>query len=234
MRQQWKEYCDKFLKITPREQVFISLTGLVIIIFGFFNFSLDPNLVESRKLEQQNTRLLKNDKRLESSIADLNVVLKRDANKVLQQQIESYQQQLLEVDETLSTLTSELIDPIEMRKALLALLNLQEGVTLKSFEIVAAKPLLQSPNLKEGEEQEVTKEEIKADLENKSLNLFRHGIKIKLSGKYFELRDYLKRLEDMPWQFFWHSFDYNVVEYPTSELEIEIYSLSTNQEFIGV
>jgi len=235
MRQVWKAYSDKFLVITPREQIFITLTGLVVIIFGFFNFSLDPNLAEGKSLDQQNARLVKSDKRLESTIADLEVLLKRDPNKVLQRQIDNYQKQLLEVDETLSLLTSELINPIQMRKALLALLHLQKGVTLKSFEIVGARPLIATPKLNEDENQ--TSDTVLGSNEensDQSLNLFRHGIKIKLSGRYFQLRDYLKQLEDMPWQFFWHSFDYNVVEYPNSELEIEIYSLSTNQEFIGV
>ena len=64
--------------------------------------------------------------------------------------------------------------------------------------------------------------------------LYRHAIKIKLSGSYFQLRDYLIQLESLSWKFFWQEFNYQLKEYPVSELEIEMYSLSTKREFIGV
>jgi len=66
------------------------------------------------------------------------------------------------------------------------------------------------------------------------LNLYRHGIKIKLSGKYFQLRNYLLQLEQLTWKFFWQGFQFEVKEYPQSEVEITIYSLGLNKEFIGV
>ena len=66
------------------------------------------------------------------------------------------------------------------------------------------------------------------------LRLYRHGIKIKLQGQYFQLKDYLMQLENLSWKFFWQEFDYQLKAYPVSQLEIEIYSLSTAQEFIGV
>ena len=40
-----------------------------------------------------------------------------------------------------------------------------------------------------------------------NINLYRHGIKITLSGRYFELRDYLLQLEQLSWKFFWQEFD---------------------------
>jgi len=38
----------------------------------------------------------------------------------------------------------------------------------------------------------------------------------------------------LSWKFFWQEFNYQLKEYPVSELEIEMYSLSTKREFIGV
>ena len=70
--------------------------------------------------------------------------------------------------------------------------------------------------------------------QTKQLRLYRHGIKIKLQGHYFALRDYLTQLEGLSWTLFWQGFDYQLKAYPESELEVEIYSLSTAREFIGV
>ena len=79
-----------------------------------------------------------------------------------------------------------------------------------------------------------TEEKKVDDNRNQTINLYRHSIKLKLKGRYFNLRNYLSQLEGLSWKFFWQHFQYQVAEYPNSELEIEIYSLSTTREFIGI
>ncbi len=59
-------------------------------------------------------------------------------------------------------------------------------------------------------------------------------MKIKLTGKYFQLRNYLQQLEQLSWKFFWQDFQFEVKEYPRSEVEITIYSLGLRRECIGV
>ena len=116
-----------------------------------------------------------------------------------------------------------------MRYALIDLLKTQPSVSLLSFEVMAAQPMTaanQSTDNNEEAENKRTGEH--------SLTLYKHGIKLKLKGSYFKLRDYLSQLEKMQWTFFWQEFDYQLIEYPNSELSIEMYSLSTQKEFIGV
>jgi MSHA biogenesis protein MshJ len=55
-----------------------------------------------------------------------------------------------------------------------------------------------------------------------------------LEGQYFDLRDYLSQIENLSWTFFWQRFDYQLGEYPVGQLSIEIYSLSTTSDFVGV
>ncbi|NQZ81757.1 MAG: hypothetical protein HRT52_12145 [Colwellia sp.] len=230
--EQWQAYADKFLKITPREQYLILLSGLVIIGFAFFNLAIESNILKSRQLDKNIAQLSADNKSKSSNISIFEQALRSDPNAAIRQQVLTYENKLTKVDTELLTLTSELIDPIQMRHALLELLKVKKGVSLLSFQLVGAESVVTSTVNQDADRTKSNE----ADLTDNapSLSLYRHGIKLKLKGNYFQLRDYLTQLEEMSWTFFWQKFDYKLQEYPISELEIEMYSLSTKKEFIGV
>ncbi len=234
---QWQLYGEKFNNISKREQYLIIATGLIGIVFILYTLFLDTPVQRITKLNKQIAQTQTSNRNNVNSIEMLEQALLEDPNLALKKELAQYQAKLGEIDEQLLRLTSDLIDPIQMRHALIKLLKLQKGVKMLSFEVLPAEP--------------VTKNKVKADTVNTSadianaegndlsaespqLRLYRHGIKIKLQGQYFQLRKYLQQLEELSWKFFWQEFDYQLKEYPVSELEVEIYSLSTSQEFIGV
>ncbi|WDD98192.1 hypothetical protein [Thalassomonas actiniarum] len=241
--QQWQQLSEKFLSLSQREQLLILLTGTVLIVFTFFTLAIDKNLVGVRNLQQQKQQLTSSNKGLSESVSSLQQALKRDPNIALKQQLKQYEQELLAADQQLLTLTSDLIDPVQMRYALTDLLAMQPEIKLLSFELLPPRELISAPPTQEpatqvsaaasgSEQKNSTKAE--SDGEFKAMTLYRHGIKLKLQGRYFQLRDYLAQMEKLSWRFFWQDFDYRLVEYPSSELEVEIYSLSTKRAFIGV
>lgn len=236
----WQEYSEKFLAITPREQYLIILTGLIGIIFISFSFFIEPTLEKNKKLKEQSTSLKSENKSIQSSIQIFEEALADDPNELMKKQIRAYEKKLKQVDDRLLLLTSELIEPIQMRYALLELLKTQKGVSLVSFELLAVTPLMTKPENNNpndsatGEVTNKTNANVSKTEDIPDINLYRHGIKIRLTGKYFQLRDYLSQIEAMSWKFFWQEFQYSIKEYPLGEVEIEMYSLSTNKEFIGV
>ena len=234
----WQEYSDKFESVSPREQYLILATGLVAIIFISFSLFIDTSLTKTEDINEKSGRLVTENKSIKSSISIFEEALTEDPNKALNKQISAYEAKVKEVDDKLLLLTSELIDPIQMRFALLDMLKVQKGVSLISFELLGANPLMDKDGDladKNNKEEQVTADNLEDNAELEStINLYQHGIRLKLTGKYFQLRDYLTQLEAMPWKFFWKDFRYTIKEYPLGELEIELYSLSTNEEFIGV
>lgn len=237
----WQEYSDKFQNISSREQYLILITGLVAVVFISFSLFLDPSLAKTKKIEEQSASLITENKSIRSSISIYEEALAKDPNAALNTQISAYEKQLKQIDDKLLLLTSELIDPIQMRFALIDMLKVQKGVSLISFELLGARPLMgEEGDLADDEKnkkEDNKKEERKlasTDTVEGNINLYQHGIRLKLTGKYFQLRDYLSQLEAMPWKFFWKDFRYTIKKYPLGELEIEMYSLSTNEEFIGV
>ncbi|MBA6232107.1 MULTISPECIES: hypothetical protein [unclassified Colwellia] len=230
MSKQWQGYCEKYVSITPREQYMVLLTGLIAIIFIIYSFFIDDNGVKMATFEQQIVQLSSSNRTAKTSIDLMEEGLLQDPNLALNRQILQYKERVRNVDVNLLKLTSDLIDPVQMRYALIKLLHTQKGVSLQSFQVIAAQPINSSTKVVKAGGNNVTQYETN----QQELVLYRHAIKIKLSGSYFQLRDYLTQLEALSWKFFWQEFNYQLKEYPISELEIEMYSLSTKQEFIGV
>lgn len=229
----WNEYSEKFLLITPREQYLIILTGLIAIVFSLYSFAIDPNLIEASNSEKQVKKLTANNAAMKISIDTYEYALQQDPSVKVKKEVAQYEKKLLKINGKLLSLTSGLIDPIQMRHALLELLKVQKGVSLLSFQLVGAQNMVLSTADQNVESNEANKDKNLPESEQ-PLQLYRHGIKLKLKGSYFQLRDYLSQLESLSWKFFWQEFNYNLQEFPNSELEIEMYSLSTKQEFVGV
>jgi len=230
MNKQWQEYSDKYLALTIREQYLIFLTGLVAIFFIAFYLFIDAKVIANKKSATQIVRLQSSIQSLKNSTIEMQTALQRDPNEDTRNKIAQYEAKLAKVDEKLLSLTSDLISPVQMRYALLDLLKLEKGVSLLSFELLGAQPLLEEPENTTADGNVSSQ----LDTNNSQINLYRHGIKIKLSGSYFDLQSYLSQLENLSWKFFWQDFNFQLTEYPKNELEIEMYSLGTKKEFVGV
>lgn len=225
MRERWQQYCEKFLTLTGREKSMIVIAGFVVVTFLPFTLFIDGTIVSINKHNQQITKLEQNNRNTKSLISDMELKLAQDPNLTVNREIAAYEQKIAEVDEQLLTLTSELIDPVSMRTALTSLLNMHRGVSLLSFQVKPAQPMVIDQTIeKEGES-------VSSAVNS---GLYKHEITIKLKGRYFVLRDYLTQLESLKWKFFWQSFDYQLIEYPNGELDVTLYSLSTQKEFLGV
>ncbi len=227
--QSWQTYKEKFAELSTREQVLIMLTGLIVIVFLIGSLVLADLYKNLTLTEKQHQQLLSENNSIQAIVVELEQALQQDPNIALKQQIKEHQHALANINESLLVLTSELVDPIQMRQALEQLLQMQRGVRLVSFAVSSGEPLLLSSAVGGSDAVEAKNKQQKTE----TLGLYRHVIKLKLTGSYFKLRDYLTQLETLPWKFFWEKFDYKLKEYPKSELELEIYSLSLKQEFVG-
>ncbi|NMP31923.1 type II secretion system protein M [Thalassotalea sp. M1531] len=237
--QQWNSYAEKFLQLTKREQYIVFFAGLFLFLYVPYILIIETNFAQ---IDQHSTKIvtLKNSVKTEKQSIELfEQALNENPNAPIEKQIAQQKEKLEKIDAQLLTLTSELINPIQMRKALVELLALEPNVSLVSFEVLAPKALLTDNKQIAAEEQD--KDDNKASNSAKTVNskaqpvgLYRHGIQLKLKGRYASLQDYLVRLERLKWKFFWQDFELKVTKYPTNELSVTLYSLSTKRDFIGV
>jgi len=129
----------------------------------------------------------------------------------------------LDADQRLNELYGQLIDPRQMSLILTTILQRDTSLQLVSVENVPSVPL--------------TSTSVKApqgDATGNAVQVFRHGLRLVFKGEYLETLRYLQSLEQLDNSFFWDSIEYRVGEYPTGTITLEIYTLSTQQGWIGV
>lgn len=228
----WQDYSDKFSALTPREQYIIFGAAMFLTVYMMFTLVIEGNLISIKRDKAKVVTLSASNQTAERTIVMYEDALKDDPNTAIKEQISRAKAALAEVDKELLTLTSELINPIQMRTALVDLLSLESGVSLVAFEVLA--PNIIYANAPVTGEQTAEQEKAESQLSTPTVGLYQHGIKLKLKGSYGALQAYLQRLEQLKWKFFWQEFELNVVEYPNNELSVTLYSLSTQREFLGV
>jgi len=63
--------------------------------------------------------------------------------------------------------------------------------------------------------------------------VYKHGVRIEVTGRYFDIINYLKALEALPWKVYWGQVALETEQYPTSKLTLVIYTLSRHTGWIG-
>ncbi|MCJ2366412.1 type II secretion system protein M [Aeromonas dhakensis] len=211
LKAQWQVWADKLAALSQRERVLIMLTGVVLVgsiaTYGW----LDAAVV---RLEQDRLALSSAQRDLE--IMDLEnqgkqARLARDPDQNVRTQLAGVDEEIGKLDAALKAQTVDLIQAHEMPEVLEALLSRSANLHMVALTSLAPEPLMA------GEQR---------------INLFKHGIRLKLEGGYFDVYQYLKALEALPRHFYWKQFDYQVQEHPKAVVEMEIYTLSTSKEFI--
>jgi MSHA biogenesis protein MshJ len=195
MKKLWFDYGQKFLQLSSREQILLLLSGLAVIFFVMSYLFIDQQQTKTSNFDKQIKTMRTANSTLDVIIKDYQLAIKRDTDVETHNTIAQLNSQLIEIDNKLSLLNKELISPNQMRTALIKLLALEPGVSLLSFEIIAAQPLLKSDTVLKVSGKQLTTDAA-------SVNLYKHVMKIKLSGQYFQLRNYLAQLEQLNWTFF--------------------------------
>ena len=121
-----------------------------------------------------------------------------------------------EIDMRLSNLYGQLISPQEMATVLTSVLQRETNLELIGLENVASQSMVQ------------------ASASTGLLQVYRHGLKLEFEGEYLETIRYLKSLEELESNFFWETLTYELEEYPKGKITMSIFTLSTDEGWIGV
>ncbi|MGY3866730.1 type II secretion system protein M [Aeromonas bivalvium] len=211
MRAHWQAYGDRVAALSQRERVLILLTGLILLFAVLYYGWLEGAQL---RLEQDRQALVTAQRDLEIMGLEnqgKQARLNRDPNLGVRRQLAELDGQLVRLDGELKAQTVDLIPANEMAAVLESLLAGSSRLHMVALTSIAPTPLMA------GEQ---------------SSNLFKHGIRLRLEGNYFDVYQYLKALEALPRHFYWRLFDYRVQTHPGAQVEMEIYTLSTSREFI--
>lgn len=211
---------NKFLSVSFREQILISLCGLVAIVLLVYTFLLEPNVTQSTKLTSDISNAKAKQLDLIQQVSDTQKKFENDPNVAIRERISSLNKEVLILDAQLQEQTSNLVPANKMANMLGNVLLASKGIKLIELASIAPTAIFLSKP-EEGDEKP-------------EADLYRHGVSMSLQGSYFDIQAYLTKLESLKWKFYWKKFDYQVDTYPKGQLELEIYTLSTSKAFLGV
>ncbi len=227
MNELWKKASQQVNALSQREKILLLLTGLIIIP-GILDFFLLQPLRDNASEWRQQTEII------HQSLAsfsvqqnDLLAEIKKDPAMELERKIEGIEEALVLAQQALLQYTDTLIAPQRMASMLENMLHERGDLELVSLHNLPAAPLFKGQESGAGQSEEEKQEE------DDVFGLYRHGIQLVFKGNYMSTKDYLTNLEQLPWKFYWQSFNYEVQKYPTALVQLNIYTLSTSKWWIG-
>lgn len=212
---------DKFYELSRRERGLLIVAGLVLILMGGYTGVVEPIERETQRLASADTAFDIEMARLDKQVADLQQALGIDPDADTKQQMANLEARIVEIDDILANQTLDLVPAHRMPTLLENVMADTGNVSLLSMYSIPPQALLASERESKNEQ-------------TQNSGLYQHGVRLELEGRYFDIQRYLQNIEGLPWRFYWKLFQYEVTDYPIAKVQIELYTLSTSQAFIGV
>ncbi|MDH1471941.1 MSHA biogenesis protein MshJ [Shewanella sp. GD03713] len=214
MKARFEQLAQKFDVLSQRERGLIALAVLVLVAMSAY-MPIESLWKQQHSMAQQ-VKALEQENKISMQQIDLyQQRLAMDPNQDYRQRLNLLQQQNQEIDAQLNEQMVDMVPADYMPELLGNLLGQVQGIKLLKFTSVTPVPLL-------------------AVGEEKKLNLYSHGIRMSLEGDYFSVLRFVEAVEAMPDKLYWKRLDYKVAEYPKGKIDIELYTLSINKDFISV
>lgn len=227
MQQHWQSLAEKFSLLSMRERFLIVFALIFILVYSLYSLVLAPNYKAVSQAQAQLTTLTQQQQQLSFDKTELQRVLAHDPNAEIKLRITRAQTELSNAENKLTLFTADLIDSKQMALVLGDVLQQAKKVKLLAIESLPATALnTQSKTDKDIDKQATT------PAPNAEIQLYQHGLRITLTGTFFDIQAYLNTIEQLPKKFYWRIFDYQMQRYPQAEVVMEIYTLSMNKEFI--
>lgn len=223
----WHDMVEKYAGISAREKMLVLISGLAVIcLLGSSLFIERQYKAWQQQLDISQVTISSLSK-IQTDIHGVEQALSQEANGALKQQISQLTGKTEEIRQELLDEELALVAKSEMALTLKSLLQENSQLKLVSFQSLAPQAILlaakQTNNTDQAQGQE----------QNNPL-LYKHSIVVKISGRYFSILDFLREIEQTSDSILWQAVKYAVTDYPLAEATIEVFTLSTDKEFISV
>jgi MSHA biogenesis protein MshJ len=214
-------WLETWLDARPvRERVLLA-AGVVAVGMALWSLLLmDPLRRRSEELERQGEELAKEIEELEEQGRTIRLAHETDPNLALRQRAKALREQIESLDRSIHAHTVGMVTPSEMARFLEEMLDERTDLRLVRLENLGAEPLLKEPD--------------PDAVGSARPGVFKHVFEVELEGRYLSALDYLEALEALPWSFFWEALAYRVEEHPSGRATIRAYTLSAEEDWIGV
>lgn len=209
-----------------RERVLIFLT-LLAVIFLLWNFLVQSKFDRERNaLQAEATKIANEQKTLEAQMSTLAMAVASDPAIAKTNQIRSLNTSIAEVEQRLSGLSQGLISAEQLPKVLEDVLLRTSSVKLLQVRTLAATELQLVTAIPGANNQ--------GEPAVGGTGVYKHGVLIRVAGSYPQLIQLMTEIEALQWKFYWESLNYTVTQYPNAEIDIRVFTLSSEEGLLGV
>jgi MSHA biogenesis protein MshJ len=218
LKNQFKPLMERIDAMSLRERAFVFLVVIGAMVFAAMQFLFFPLRAEHDGIRKQ---LAAKNQQVESMHQQVQVLLGGGGDDSPQKQVlAGLEQQLKQLDDDLNKMTSGMVSPQQMAKLLEQVLARHQGIELVKIETLP-KALAFGETVTVGTDKPA------------GAVVYRHGVRLQVKGRYFDVVNYLKALEALPWKVYWGEVALESDKYPVSRVTLVIYTLSRNPGWIG-
>ena len=223
-----KALLARWYALNAREQNLALLVAFAVFGMLYVLVVVDPLeaaiKAQHAEVSQLSTQMDDN----QSALTDMQGKLAADPNLPYRTRLLAAQDRQNQLQAQLDGQTAALISPQQMKNLLQTLLKEQPGLQLNALSSFSEPLQLSKPDADKPDVDKTDAPPVAV--------LYRHGVRMQLSGSYFDVLKYLQQVEGSGWRLYWQRLDYRVGEAGPShaEIELEVYTLSRSAEWIGV
>ncbi|WP_283745519.1 agglutinin biogenesis protein [Sideroxydans sp. CL21] len=223
MQVQLNKVVSKVDAMSLRERALIFAAAAFLLVSLIDALFLEPLLVKQKMLSTQVVQQQEKMKEAQSQIAALLQAKQADANSPQRERIRLLRQQIVDGNAYLNDRRDKLVPPEKMAQLLEQVLNKNDRLKLVALNTLPVSLLIEPsadapPSQTTGLERQI----------------YKHGVKITVRGSYADLLQYLTALEKLPTQMYWGVVKMDVVQHPTVELTLTLYTLSLDKTWLQV
>lgn len=225
LRQSWSRLNDRYAALSRREQTLVALALVLGPLLIGYSLFVDPLGARRKALENTLAAEQGTIARLQAEAANLQQQLAVDPDAGRKADLAVLHGERDKLDEQLRQFSAVLVRPEEMNGLLERLLARHAGLRLLSLKTLAPQSVLPAEEGKEGGD---------AKPIERSFDLYRHGVEIRLEGNYAQLQAYLAQLEKLQQKLLWGKLEYRVIDHPRAELTLIVYTLSPDRTWLAL
>lgn len=215
MKVQWMKWLALFDARAKRERLMLGAALLALVFFVFDSLLISSPLnkvrAQSALSEQREAEVASLSQQLQGLESEL---ANSAANRT--KTLLTMQSRVIELDARLKSFDGTLVSPQAAPGLLERLMGRRKSLQMLGLRTLAPVPALAR----------------QGDAVEPELNVYRHGVEIRLAGTYGDLLGYLADLEGAPERLLWEGAELKVDVYPRSILTLRVYTLSLDKAWL--
>jgi MSHA biogenesis protein MshJ len=222
---QWQKWSEKFFELTQREKIIIAFTVVFLITYGLHFALIKPIYDKQKRLisNESNYQQQVNDIRVQ--ITDIQNALRQDPNEPIKIEITSLRAELDKVEKRLDTIMTQYVAPDQMAKELTRLLSTETSLRVVGL---STKPPIRLQIARSKVETNESSSAEAVDIPE----LYSHHFELVVTGEYFPLMNFVKKVLSKNDQFAVNELKYEVLAHPKAQMTMSLVTISDSENVI--